>query len=120
MERRNKRSEDRDEALQYLVEALADRSEVTSVVLTNAGGSIVAGMGMPAEIRGLARIAGPLTRGEPCEEFERITEGTDVMTRDIRLESGTFYLAALGSRLSRLPDAIRAVARIVEPASLSN
>ena len=116
MERRTKRSEDRDEALQYLVEALADRSEVSTVVLTNARGNIVAGMGVPGEIRGLAKIAGPLTRGEPCEDFEKVTEGTDVMSRGIPLRGATFYLAALGSRLCRMQDAVRGVERILESA----
>ena len=52
MEQRTKRSEDRDEALQYLVEALADRSEVQAVVLVNDEGKIVAGMGGPAQVKG--------------------------------------------------------------------
>ena len=63
MERRTKRSEDREEALQYLVEALADRSEVDAVLLMNDEGHIVAGMGKPREVRGLAKIAVPVVRG---------------------------------------------------------
>jgi hypothetical protein len=114
MERRTKRSENCDEALQYLVEALADRSEVSSVVLTNAQGSIVAGMGVPGEVRGLAKIAGPVARGETCDDFERVTDGTDFVGRGIRLHGATYYLAALGSRLCRMQDAVHGVARIVD------
>ena len=69
--KRTKRSEDRDEALQYLVEALADRSEVQAVVLVNDEGKIVAGMGGPAQVKGLAAMAIPMVRGEAAERFRR-------------------------------------------------
>src|SRR6476620_4431502 len=77
MERRTKRSEDREEALQYLVEALADRSEVDAVLLMNDEGHIVAGMGKPKEIKGLAKIAVPVVKGETCGDFDTETAGTD-------------------------------------------
>ena len=67
MERRTRRSSDCYEAIQYLVEALAERSNVSTVVLTADNGSIVAGTGEADEIGELASIAGPLLRGEPCE-----------------------------------------------------
>src|SRR6516225_7967557 len=99
MERRTKRSEDRQEALQYLVEALADRSEVEAVALVNDEGRIVAGMGVPNAVRGLAKIAAPVVRGEEVDLFEATTSGTDFFGRKISLESGALYLAALGSRV---------------------
>jgi hypothetical protein len=114
MERRTKRSANREEALQYLLEALAERSQVSTLLLTDAQGGIVAGMGEPSEIRGVARLAGPVTRGEPCDEFERVTEGTDWMSRRVQVESATYYLAALGSRLSHVPEAVHGIARILE------
>jgi hypothetical protein len=114
MERRTKRSDDRQEALQYLVEALADRSEVDAVLLMNDEGSIVAGMGKPKEVKGLAKIAVPALRGEPCDSFDVETEGTDFFGRQIRLESGPLYLAALGSRVRKMHEAVYAVARILE------
>lgn len=120
MERRTKRSEDREEALQYLVEALADRSQVDAVVLVNDEGHIVAGMGMPKAVRGLARIAAPMVRGEGSEVFDAATEGTDFFGRHIPLASGSLYLAALGSRVRRMHEAVYAVARIVEPAPALN
>ncbi len=120
MERRTKRSEDRQEALQYLVEALADRSEVEAVALVNEEGRIVAGMGMPRELKGIAQIAGPVVRGETSELFESATRGTDFFGRQIRLKSGSLYLAALGTRVRKMHEAVYAVMRIVEPAQASN
>jgi hypothetical protein len=114
MERRNKRSEDRHEALQYLVEALADRSEVEAVALVDDDGHIVAGMGMPASVRGLAKIAAPVVRGEATELFETTTRGTDFFGRRIPFASGPLYLAALGSRVRKMHEAVYAVTRIVE------
>ena len=117
MERRTKRSEDREEALQYLVEALADRSEVDAVVLVNDAGRIVAGMGMPGQIRGLATIAAPVVRGEGSELFEWATRGTDFFGRQIRLSSGPLYLAAIGARVRKMHEAVYAVERILEQAA---
>jgi hypothetical protein len=114
MERRTKRSEHRDEALQYLVEALADRSEVEAVALVNDDGRIVAGMGMPNAVRGLAKIAAPMVRGDGSELFESATQGTDFFGRQIPLPSGTLYLAALGSRVRKMHEAVYAVTRILE------
>jgi hypothetical protein len=116
MDRRTKRSKDRDEALQYLVEALADRSETDAVVLVNDQGRIVAGTGMHKELRGLAKIALPVMRGEGCEDFESETRGTDFFGREIRLPSGPLYLAALGTRVRKMHEAVYAVTRILEPA----
>jgi hypothetical protein len=114
MERRTRRSNDCYEAIQYLVEALADRSNVSSVVLTADNGSIVAGTGEADEMRELATIAGPLLRGEPCEDLDRVTIGTDILCRRVPLRAGTFYLAALGRRFRRMPDALHGIARILD------
>jgi len=114
MERRTKRSEDREEALQYLVEALADRSEVDAVLLMNDEGHIVAGMGKPKEVKGLAKIAVPVVKGETCGDFDAETAGTDFFGRQIQLKSGALYLAALGTRMRKMHEAVYAVARILE------
>ena len=117
MERRTKRSEDRQEALQYLVEALADRSEVEAVALVNDEGRIVAGMGMPNAVRGLAKIAAPVVRGEGSDFYESATSGTDFFGRRIALESGPLYLAALGKRVRKMHEAVYAVTRILGDAA---
>jgi hypothetical protein len=114
MDRRNKRSQDREEALQYLVEALADRSEVEAVVLVDDEGHIVAGMGMPNEVRGLAKIAAPVVRGEGSELFEWATRGTDFFGRQIPLAAGPLYLAALGTRVRKMHEAVYAIERILD------
>jgi hypothetical protein len=114
MDRRIKRSEDRQEALQYLVEALVDRSEVEAVVLLDEAGSIVAGVGTPERVRTLARIAVPVVEGQACDLFEEATTGTDFFGR--RLESGTgaHYLALLGERVRKMHDAVAGIGRILD------
>jgi hypothetical protein len=111
LERRTKRSESRDEALQYLVEAVADRSEVEAVVLVDDAGRIVAGTGMPIEVRDLARVAQPIARGDR-DAIARVAEGSDVLARRVVLGDRTLYFAALGTRVRKMTDAAHAVQRI--------
>jgi hypothetical protein len=119
MDRRTKRSTDREEALQYLIEALADRSEVEAVLLVGDDGRIVAGMGMPKEVRQLAQIAIPAVRGEEIPLFEDATRGTDFFGREIPIHEGSLYLVALGTRISRMHEAVYGVTRILEEARRS-
>ena len=114
IERRAKRSRDTDEALQYLVEAVADRSDVHAVALVDGHGRIVAGCGMPHDLVGLAKLAGPVARAQSSECFEDVTRGTDFFARDVSAGRGTMYLTALGSRVRRMHDAAVAIARIVD------
>jgi hypothetical protein len=119
MDRRNKRSQDREEALQYLIEALADRSQVEAVLLVDDGGHIVAGMGMPKEVRQLAQIAIPAVRGEETDLFESATQDTDFFGREIPVEEGSLYLVALGTRVCKMHEAVYAVTRILEQTRVS-
>jgi hypothetical protein len=112
VDRRQKRSAEREEALQYLVEAVADRSDVRSVALIDGDNRIVAGMGMPDDLAALARVAGAVARGDACEDLESATAGTDLLTRGVSVAGRTLYLAALGTRVRRMSDAAGAVARI--------
>ena len=116
MDRRTKRSQDREEALQYLIEALADRSQVEAVLLVNDEGRIVAGMGMPHEVRQLAKIAIPAVRGEETEHFESATRDTDFFGREIPVDDGSLYLVALGTRVRKMHQAVYGVTRILEQA----
>jgi hypothetical protein len=109
LERRSKRSHSPDEALQFLIESLADRSEVRAVALVNERGRILAGTGSAPDLRGLARLAGPI---EDHEDFEEVTRGTDLFARPVPFATGTAYLAALGTRMRRLGDAVNGIARI--------
>ena len=114
MDRRIKRSQDREEALQYLIEALADRSQVEAVLLVDDEGHIVAGMGMPREVRELAKIAIPAVRGEEPESFEAVTRDTDFFGREIPVADGSFYLVALGTRVCKMHEAVYGVTRILD------
>src|SRR5580658_8292348 len=88
-ERRSKRSSERVEALQYLVETVADRSGVPALVLVDDDGHIMAGMGVPRDVVGLVRTA-----------------------RAVATPEGTLYFAAIGDRVTGVGDAVRAVQRI--------
>ena len=107
-EQRAKRSEVREEALQYLVEAVLDRSDVKCAALIDGNARIVAGAGTAADLVALARIASAVARGDAGA----IDVDDDVIAREIPLPGGTLVLAALGDRVRRLPDAANAVARI--------
>jgi hypothetical protein len=117
-ERRNKRSSDPVEALQYLVEAVADRSHAPAVVLVDEAGHIVAGMGGPGEVSGLARAARDVAWGKSsADALDRTTSGKDVTARSIATRDGMLYVAALGDRMKAVGDAVRAVQRIVATAA---
>ncbi|MGH7294258.1 MAG: hypothetical protein ACRELB_04970 [Polyangiaceae bacterium] len=114
IDRRSKRSDDRAEALQFLVESMADRSGVKALVLMDDGGRIVAGMGMPDAIVGLAQAARDVAwRRASAAEVDEATRGDDVTARPIATREGMLYFAALGDRMSGLGDAVRAVHRIL-------
>jgi hypothetical protein len=117
MDRRIKRSEDRQEALQYLVEALADRSDVDAVVLLDGAGRIVAGVGTPHNVRSLADITVPVVEGQACARFEEATEGTDFFGRRVAATAGALYLSLLGTRVRKMHEAVNAITRIVQSAS---
>ena len=114
--RRTKRSTERDEALQYLMESLADRREVHAVALVDESGHIVAGMGMPSELAGLAKIARGGIRREPSDQFDEVTRGTDFFGKEIPLADGRVFLAALGTRVRKMSDAAVAIGRITRAA----
>jgi hypothetical protein len=113
IERRMKRSTGRSEALQYLVETVADRSGVRALVLVDEAGHIVAGMGMPPDLRGLARTAREVAwrRASPAD-VDAATRGHDVTARTVATREGLVYFAALGDAMSGVGDAVRAVQRI--------
>jgi hypothetical protein len=113
-DRRFKRSTDRGEALQYLVESVADRSGVRALVLVDDAGRIVAGMGMPNEVVGLARTARDVAwRRATASDVDAATPGHDVTARPVATRDGMLYFAALGDRMSGLGDAVQAVRRIL-------
>ncbi|MGO9839252.1 MAG: hypothetical protein ACLP1X_34150 [Polyangiaceae bacterium] len=114
IERRAKRSAERDEALQFLVEAVADRSDVPALVLLDDGGRLVAGMGMPKDVVGLLRTARDIAWGQAtAADVDEATGGRDVTTRSVATREGMLYFAALGDRVTAVGDAVRAVQRIL-------
>jgi hypothetical protein len=114
IERRTKRSRERDEALQFLVEAVADRSDVPALVLVDDAGRIVAGMGIPKDLIGLVRTARDVAWGHAtAADVDAATGGRDVTTRSVATRDGMLYFAALGDRVTAVGDAVRAVQRIL-------
>jgi hypothetical protein len=111
-DRRMKRSSDRSEALQYLVESVADRSGARALVLVDDAGRIVAGMGMPQEVACLVGAARDVAwrRASPAMLKDMIH---DVTARPVATREGMLYFAALSDRMSGLGDAVKAVQRIL-------
>jgi hypothetical protein len=114
MERRSKRSGERVEALQYLVEAVADRSGVRALVLVDDFGRIVAGMGIPRDVAGLAVTARAVAWKRASDvDIDGLLRGGDVTARPVATAEGMLYFAALGDRLTGVGDAVKAVHRIL-------
>lgn len=119
-ERRIKRSGNRGEALQFLVETIADRSGVRALVLLDDAGHIVAGMGRPNEVMGLAGTARDVAeRRASLQQIEAAIRGGDVTARSLPTREGTLYLAAVGDRMSGVGNAVRAVHRILDETALA-
>lgn len=111
MERRRRRSRNPAKALRLLLDAVRARSEVSAVALVDTDGFVVAGSGLDHELAILGFVARRAADGAIDSECEALTDGTDVMAREVA--GGSMILAALGSRVRRMADASRAVDRIV-------
>ncbi len=96
-----------------LLEAVRDRSEVSSIAVVDARGLVVSGAGSLRELAILGTVAAPVAEGYITPTYERLTEGTDVMARAVETPTGTMYLAALGRRVTRMVEAARGVERIL-------
>jgi hypothetical protein len=112
-ERRKQRSGRKDEALRLLLEAVRERSDVSSLAIVDGRGLVVAGTGPERELTVLGAVAAPAAAGAFDAACERLTEGTDVVSCPVDLGDRRLYLAALGERVSRMPEAARGVARIL-------
>ena len=95
------------------METVADRSGVQALVLVDDAGQIVAGMGVPIQLAGLARTARDVAwrRASPAA-VDAATRGRDVTARTVTTREGLVYLAAVGDGMSGVGDAVRAVQRI--------
>jgi hypothetical protein len=114
LDRRSKRSNARVEALQFLIEAVADRSGVRALVLVDDFGRIVAGMGVPRDVAGLAVTARAVAWRRASEvDLDQLARGSDVTARPVATREGMLYFAAMGDRVAGVGDAVKAVHRIL-------
>lgn len=113
-ERRRRRSPRTHEALELLLESVKERSEISSIALVDGRGLVVAGTGSEHELMILGTVAAPAASGAFDTSCEKLTEGTDVMSCPLAIGEKKMYLAALGDRVSRMPEAARSVARILK------
>jgi len=112
-ERRARRSVKKEEALQLLLESVRRRSRITSIAVVDTRGFVVAGDGPERELFVLGSIAAAAVRGPLDAAAERLIAKTDVMACAIGVADRTLYLAALGERVTRMPEAAKGVARIL-------
>ncbi|MGO9707598.1 MAG: hypothetical protein ACLQBL_01965 [Polyangiaceae bacterium] len=111
-EQRTKRSEVREEALQYLIEAVLDRSEVRCAAIIDSGSRVVAGAGMPGDLADLAKVAQAVARGGVEGLEASLDAEDDVIAREVSVKGGTLVIAAFGTRVRKMPAAVHAIARI--------
>lgn len=116
-ERRHRRSNRTNEALELLLESVRQRSEVSAIAIVDGRGLIVAGAGAERELMVLGTVAAPAAAGTLDASFEKLTEGTDVLSRPIVVGEKKMYLAALGERVARMPEAGRSAQRILKTGS---
>ncbi len=112
-ERRIKRSKRPEEAIQYLLESLADRSDARAVALVNGKKRVLAAAGKPWDIADLREVAEPVALGQDSRAVAMLDASTDVFSRPVTVGSSTVYLAAMGTRMRRFGEAALAVSRIV-------
>lgn len=112
-ERRRRRSESKDEALHLLLESVRERSAITSIALIDGRGYVLGGIGPEHELLVLGAVAAPAAAGALDEDCESLTKGTDVMSCPLAIGEQKMFLAALGERVSRMPEAARGVTRIL-------
>jgi hypothetical protein len=113
VERRTRRSANKSEALQLLLAAVRRRSAITSIAVVDSRGRVIAGDGPGRELFALGSIAAPASRGALDDACARLIADTDVLSCPLDIEGSRLYLAALGERVTRMPDAARGVARIL-------
>lgn len=113
-ERRRRRSHRTHEALELLLESVKERSDISSIAIVDGRGLVVAGTGDEHELMILGTVAAPAAFGDFDASCEKLTEGTDVMSCPLAIGERKMYLAALGDRVSRMPEAARSVARILK------
>ncbi len=112
-ERRRRRSGRKDEALYLLLEAVRERSNISSIAIIDGRGLVVAGSGPERELVVLGAVAARAAIGEFDGACERLTIGTDVVSCPLAVGERKMYLAALGDRVRRMPEAARNAARIL-------
>ena len=113
LERRRRRSGQKQEALRLLLEAVKARSEISSIAIVDGRGMVLEGSGPENELRVLGQVAAPAARGAIDARLERLTAGTDVLSCPVSVGDERLYLAALGDRVARMPEAARGVSRIL-------
>ena len=105
---RKKRSDVRQEALQYLVEAVLDRGDVSCAAIVDARAHVVAAAGRASDLGLLARVANDVARGDASG----IDGDADVLARAVDADGETLVIAAVGTRVRGMPRVAKAVARI--------
>jgi hypothetical protein len=112
-ERRRRRSTNRVKALKLLLDGVRARSEVSSIAVVDAEGFVIAGSGDAGGLGVLGFVSERVARGAVDAECVELTRGTDVVACPLAAGDRRLYLGALGSRVRRMPEAARAVLRIL-------
>jgi hypothetical protein len=115
VERRIRRSEQRELALRYQIDHVRDQARLEALVLADDAGLVIAESGDRAVCEELAAIAPLLGRtlGMPMPPLLR---GADVAVRTIRVHGQPLFLASVGGTVARdavISSSLRGVERIL-------
>lgn len=95
-----------------MIEAVLDRSEVRCAAIVDERARLVAGAGTPKDLTALAKIAQTVARGGLDGIEASLDADDDVIAREVPVRGGTLVIAALGSRIRKMPAAVSAIERI--------
>ena len=114
--RRRRRSGEREEALAYYFEALAQREGLEAVALVDERGGLLCGSGTAHGVYDMdevARAAALTAGGAEPDGIDAITQGNDFYACRIEAAGKSYVVTSLGKRVRRVTDAAKAIERIL-------
>jgi len=116
-DRRRKRSDMVQEALSLYLEALAERSRIKAMALSNEDGLLVAGAGRGYDHEWLAAlgVTGDAQRERLGDVIQQVTGGEGLVSCDVAVHGRRLRLSAVGDTRPPVEDASVALGRIFEP-----
>ena len=100
-ERRKQRSQVRDEAIGYYLQALQARHNLKSVVIADAKGLVVAGLADNENTAALAAVAPYVAADRPCPSqavLRAASSGEPIFIAELNIQATRCFMAWVGTR----------------------